>query len=105
MRDRTRPKETGPFDLDALRFDFGLVFGETHPGHFGVGVGHAGDNADIEGRGPEFLGQLFVTLHQFNGNDFSGRMQWWRCSTSAMVLNQARAHRRRFRSWQSSSKD
>ena len=38
-----RSKETGLFDLDALRF--GLVFGEAHPGDFGVGVGDAGDDA------------------------------------------------------------
>ena len=30
--------------LDAL--GLGLVFGEPHPGHFGVGVGHAGDELD-----------------------------------------------------------
>ena len=44
------------FDLDALRF--GLVFGQANPGHFGVGVGDAGDDSCVEGG----AGQLLVAL-------------------------------------------
>ena len=65
-----------------------------------VGLGRAGDDTGVEGAG----GEIFVAL-QFTGNNFGVRMQWWRCSTSAMALNQARADSRRFRPWPSSSKD
>jgi hypothetical protein len=39
---RSVPEEQALLDLDALRL--GLIFGEAHPRHFGVGVGHAGNH-------------------------------------------------------------
>ena len=51
-----RPREQAFFDLDAL--GFGFVFGQANPGHFGVGVGDAGDDAGIKRCGC----QLFVAL-------------------------------------------
>ena len=69
-----RPGEQALLDLDALGFS--LILGEADPGHFGVGVGHAGDDAGVEGGGPEFLGRLFVTLHQFTSNHSSGHMRF-----------------------------
>ncbi len=63
------PGEQALLDLDAL--GFGLVFGEAHPGHFGVGVGHAGDDSCVEsGRS-----QLFVAL-QLTGNHFGCHMRF-----------------------------
>ena len=49
---------------------FGLVFGQAHPSHFGVGVGHTGNHAGVEGAG----GQFFITL-QFTGDHFGGHMR------------------------------
>ena len=65
---RGGPGEQAFHDLDAL--GLGLVFGEAHPGHFGVGVGHAGDDAGIEGGSGQFLVAL-----QFTGNHFSSHMR------------------------------
>ena len=48
----------------------------AHLAHFGVRVGDAGDDAGVEGGGPEFLGWLFVTLHQLTGNHFSRHMRF-----------------------------
>ena len=64
---RSRPGEQALLDLDAL--GLGLVFGEADPGHFGVGVGHAGDDAGVEGGGCQFLVAL-----QFTGDDFGSHM-------------------------------
>ena len=63
------PGEQALFDLDALRL--GLVLGETHPGHFGVGVGHRWNHARIEGRTREFLVAL-----DFTGDHFGGHMRF-----------------------------
>ena len=43
----------------------------AHLAHFGVGVGHAGDDAGVKRR----CGQLFVAL-QFTGNHFGGHMRF-----------------------------
>jgi hypothetical protein len=50
---RGGPGKQALFDLDAL--GLGLVLSQTHPGDFGVGVGHARDHARIEGAGRQFL--------------------------------------------------
>ena len=40
------PGELAHADLDALRL--GFRFGQTHPGHFRIGVGHAGNHLGVE---------------------------------------------------------
>lgn len=45
------------------------VFGETHPDHLGVGIGHAGDDTGVEGRELAVFSQRFVAW-QFIGNHF-----------------------------------
>ena len=65
---RGHPREQAFFDLDALRL--GLVFGQADPGHFGVGIGHAGDDTGVEGG----AGQFFVVFG-FTGDDFGRHMR------------------------------
>ena len=50
-------------DLDA--FGLGLVFGETNPCHFGVGVGHARNHAGVEGGAGQFLVALQLACYDF----------------------------------------
>ena len=47
---------------------------QANPGHSGAGVGHAGDDAGVEGCELEFLGQLFIALHHFTGNHLGRHM-------------------------------
>ena len=46
------------------------MFVQAHPGHFGIGVGHARDDAGVNGLALAFFGKLFVAL-QFTGNHLS----------------------------------
>jgi hypothetical protein len=62
------PGEQAFLDLDALLL--GLILGQAHPGHFGVGIGHAGDHAGVEGG----AGQFLVAL-QFAGDHFCRHMR------------------------------